>query len=532
MSERRAPAITRGHVAALLGITAAGAALRLFQLGRFSLWYDEGATLFLRRFTAPPGQLFDIAKTTEPPLNAVLLWAWERIAPWPDGAALTEPLTDAWIRMPPALFGILCIPLIFAAARALLRDNVSALFAAALFAAAPFHVYYAQELRIYAFYTAAWLAALYCFVRALETGRPWAWCGLALCQTIALYAHFISVWTVIAFNLAFVAQYPLRRRQLARWTASQGLVVLLFLPILPTAWFMNAALDTKTIPWYPDLEPSTILYTFKAFFAAYAPVRWVYWPLFALGMGLTLLGIARLRRRPEAALSITALIFAPVLGNYVLWSARSFNFYEHRLFVFSGAVALIAAAHGLRTLAPPLRIAASAALLLLTSAALYGQYQGRLHPVVAHRIAVYDKVDLRGAAARIAMDWEPGDLIGHASHFSVYSMAHYLPGKPQLRLASSELDANIMLGTFGPSQAALLWEHGLMPLPAGRAAANARRVWFIDTFGNTFEYKPLTDAILGQLDAQWRLEAEHAFSGVRLRLYAREERPPETAQDP
>ncbi|MCC6142830.1 MAG: glycosyltransferase family 39 protein, partial [Candidatus Hydrogenedentes bacterium] len=423
------------------------------------------------------------------------------------------------------LFGIASVPLMFLAGRALFRDNVSALLAALLFAVNPFQIFYAQELRIYAFYVFIWLVAIYCLVNALEHGAWRWWIGLVLCEVLSVYSHFISIWTVFTINVFFLIALWHYRKYLWRWTASQALVVALVAPILPTAFYLNNLLATKSVKWYPDPTLTTGLFTVKDFFAGYGATPWAYWGIFLLGGGLCALGILSCWRRWPMGVLIAVLIVVPVAGNLAMWSLRSFSFYEHRLFIFSGVAALLAAAQGLRVLRWRIAIALVTALyLLLTAPLLRDTYLGRIHPDVQHRVAVYDKVDLRSPAAYIKDHWQPGDLIAHASHFTVYPMHHYLD-LPSVRLGWTEDYATQMLDTFGPVQEPLLTAHGLMPVPVAQATQGVNRIWWIETFGNTFEAKQLTEPLRAWLDQHYDRAEQHEYSGALLVLYTHKHDP-------
>jgi hypothetical protein len=530
------PAIARRDKAALAAVVALGAVLRLYGLGTFSLWYDEGATTFLSQFAASPANLFDVTKTTEPPLNAILTWLWLGLIGLFSDAPVTSATSDFLIRLLPCLFSIASLPLVFLVGRVIFRDNVSALLATLLIAVNPFQIYYAQELRIYAVYVFLWLGAVYCLVKALEGGGWYWWAGLVACEVLAVYSHFISVWTVFTINVFFLCAIWHYRRHLWKWVVSQALVVLLVAPILPTAFYLNKVLDTKTVDWYPDITLMTGVFTFKDLFAGYGATPWAYWGIFLFGGILCAVGILSCWRRWPMGILLIVLVVVPVLGNLATWSVRSFSFYEHRLFIFSGVAAVLAAAQGLRVLKWRPAIALATALYVgLTLPLLRDHYLGRLHPEPSHRIAVYDKVDLRSAAAHIEDHWQERDLVAHASHFTVYSVDHYLrstlvprarsprslPDRPHLRLGMNEDDARFMLETFGPVQQKLLTEHGLMPVPVEQATASAERVWWIETFGNTFEWKPLTDPIRGWLDEHFNRIEQVEFSGVLLVLYER-----------
>jgi mannosyltransferase len=124
---------------ALLGITAAAAALRFLLLGHQGLWYDESLTA--REVRLPLPALLWVVRHEEvtPPLYFVAGRIWTHLF----GASVLA------IRSLSALAGTLVAPLGYLAVR-WLASRRAALIAAALIAVNPLLVWYSQEGRAYA----------------------------------------------------------------------------------------------------------------------------------------------------------------------------------------------------------------------------------------------------------------------------------------------------------------------------------------------------------------------------------------------
>src|SRR2546423_411395 len=105
---------------ALGGVVAVGAALRFGNLGSQSYWYDESLTVALVR--APSGaRSLGIDSQAEPPLYFLLAWPWAR--------AFGD--SEVGLRSLSALFGVLTIPVAYAAASTLLNRRVGLVTSAA-----------------------------------------------------------------------------------------------------------------------------------------------------------------------------------------------------------------------------------------------------------------------------------------------------------------------------------------------------------------------------------------------------------------
>ncbi len=146
-SHRLATAL--GCSAICAGIFGLGAALRSFELGRLSFWYDEVVTMRLARADSVAAlleRLFQI-DATRAPLHPILLEAWLRLF----------GTSEASARSLSVVCGLATIVLIFLIGR-IVFDAPTGLWAAWLGALSPILVVYSREARMY-----AWLVLVTCF---------------------------------------------------------------------------------------------------------------------------------------------------------------------------------------------------------------------------------------------------------------------------------------------------------------------------------------------------------------------------------
>lgn len=505
----------------LFAVLVVAALLRLHGLGHMSLWYDEACSLFFRQFATLDGALMDPRNTSEPPVMAVLTRLWYGAVQAATDLSPLSPASDFLIRLLPSFFGVLGVYAVFLAARVLTRDNGAALGAAFFCAISPFQVHYGQELRVYSVYMVVSLAVVFCMVRAMEENRARWWAGLAASEALLLYTHFSGVWTLLFINLAFIAALAANqwnaRAHVIRWYGAQAVAFVLALPAMGMLLRTFGHMSAITVPWYQfDLTWKTPLITFKAFFAGYGFTVWAYWGLFALAAVLCLVGAVLLRRRP-ALLLILLLAVGPLVVNVAMWQHRDFSFYHHRMFIFSAAMAYVLAGAGLRALGRP-RFVATAVLLTvaLTLPCLRDHYTDRIHPIEAHRAGIYNRADFRAAAAHITAHAQPGDTVAAANHFVTMPLRHYL-GHDLLRLSTERWETQTMMDSHGHD--ALLYRQRLMPRLAHVALHGHDRVWFVESEGITFEFKPHTDAVRAWLDAHYAPRDDRRFHGVRLTEY-------------
>src|SRR5918993_1174148 len=177
------------RASALPFIVLIAAALRLYGIGRQSLWFDEAASVRIVR--QGWGEMFAAIKDAEriPPLHYVLLWGWVRVfghAEWS-------------VRLPSALAGIGSVWALYALTKRLF-GNGAAFVAALLLAVAPYQISYAQEARAYTLMVLLSLLSCWLFVRVLDADEPKARFDAAyvLAGAAALYSHLYAVFALLA----------------------------------------------------------------------------------------------------------------------------------------------------------------------------------------------------------------------------------------------------------------------------------------------------------------------------------------------
>lgn len=209
----------------VLAIVLLAAVLRFHEIGRQSLWNDEGNTL--RLVERPiPSLLENASHDIHPPGYYLALKAW-----W----SLTGESEFA-LRAFSALAGLLTVACVYALGRALSAPGAGAL-AALLVAVNAFSVYYGQEARMYALLALCAAASMLIFAR--WTARP-AWktaLALALINAAGLYTQYTYPAVMLTQGVMFIAWWLGRpnRRTLMMYFGLNVLMILLFVPQLSTA---------------------------------------------------------------------------------------------------------------------------------------------------------------------------------------------------------------------------------------------------------------------------------------------------------
>jgi len=234
---------SRGWI--LSSIVALAAGLRWYQIGRGSLWIDEGNSITLARL--PWGRFVETLWRYEAnqAVYYALLRAWMRLG---DSEAVVRSLS--------AVFGTAAVLAVYCLGRRLSGPG-SGLLAAALLSVNMFHVWFSQEARGYALVVLLTTLSLRLFVEAVEAPqRRGVWLGYAVVSVLAVYAHFFAALVLAAQWLAV----GLRRLRGIGPRRLALVALALAVPFLPLAAFVLRQ-DQGQVDWIPPLTAATVLLT-------------------------------------------------------------------------------------------------------------------------------------------------------------------------------------------------------------------------------------------------------------------------------
>jgi mannosyltransferase len=293
-----APAQRWALIAALLGLTAAAAAIRFLPLGVQSFHHNEVITV-MRVIPGSFGQMLHEVKASEsnPPLYYVLAWGWAQ-----------EFGRSEWgIRSLSALLGTFTVPVGYAIGRQLSGRRVG-LVLMAILAFCPMLIWYSQEARSYALLVLFGALSFLFFVRSLDTRRGHDLGLWAVTSALALGSHYFAFFAV-GIEAAWLA-VALRDRWRVLLPAL-GLVAATGASLLP---LIAAQTNPNHIGWIEESAlGSRLLQTGVSFLIGETghviaePPRVHYAVLPAIGVALavlTLLALATRRERRGAGLGL------------------------------------------------------------------------------------------------------------------------------------------------------------------------------------------------------------------------------------
>jgi mannosyltransferase len=334
-------------VLSVAGILLVAVGLRLWNIDRTSLWYDEVVTMRVAR----TGNVLELLarlneiEGTRAPLHPLLLRSWLRVF-GPSGFAG---------RSASALCGVITVGLVYLLGRQAF-DATTGRWAAWLAAVCPPLVYYSQEARMY-----AWLVMVTCLswlvFLSFRTSATVAQC-VAYCLLLSslVYSHPLGLFMVAAHGLAYLLVRRALKLRLGWWFLTQIAVILTIAPWLPRY------LDHGTDYPMPRYSIRFLLAVPLEYVGGNGIALLVCLAIVALGMVATK-GLKN--KWPE---NVVMLVWtsAPPVSMYLYSYALQPIFGPPRYHLFIAPAYLILLAHGLCKLPVLLRWPAAAAGFLLS----------------------------------------------------------------------------------------------------------------------------------------------------------------------
>ena len=239
--------------------------MRLWNYTAIALWHDEAFSALLIRMPFDE-MMRRIALDVHPPFYYWLLRVWSEMF----GTSLGS------LRGFSVFFGAATVLMLYVFVRELLKFSNkdiptsdvgiwTALGASALLAVNPFHLQYSLEARMYTLGTFLVLLGSWVMLKALKTNRWKWWVFFALVTTASALTHYFMLFSLAAQGLFILLHWlkkfrPLFKLSNLKWLLSYVIVIVLYLPWLPTFWRQFTQVQENY--WIPKMDiwsvPSTL----------------------------------------------------------------------------------------------------------------------------------------------------------------------------------------------------------------------------------------------------------------------------------
>ena len=444
----------------LVVVLALAGGLRTFRLETRVVWFDEAVSLLVAR-----ANVADIvaaaADDTHPPFYNLALHCC--------------PGGEYGARGFSVVCGVLTVAVVFFIGRKLGGD-VAGMVSAGLMALSPLHIWYSQEIRMYALQTLLVTVSWWLLLVAMDRRCRLCWAVYVVATALSLYAQYTSVFALVGQG---VYVFWLRRGANRPWLLVQAGVALLFAPCIPL--FVHHLGGGTFGFWLGKFSWNDPAKFFGLLSGAILKNPGSYWPWIVLSIGL-LIGAAMCQGKKAVPLLLWLLV--PV-GLLALVSLRSNAFLPRALVMVTPAFALLVGCAAANRKGMVLAV-------LLASANLFAmrRYYFTDNPWI--------RSPLREVASLVARKIQTGDVVVHSSRFSYRPMQFYL--------GENTVQGLVRPGNEEPSLCRVI---GNGRLPSGEP----RRVWLV--LWPDFQRPEFHNEVLAQMNVRHPRHRE-VFSSSQL----------------
>ena len=477
---RRAPVLAVHALA--LGLIVLGSRAALLDK---SIRLDEAQSLWQTNHSY--GYLLGlIAEDVHVPLYHVLLRTW-RLVFGPD--VVTARLFSL-------VFLLAAVPVFYAVARRCL-SRPWALFALVVFSCSPFLQWYGDEARMYSMLVFVTLVSQYFFLTLLDGGRTSAWAGYAATAVVGAYVHYFFFF-VLASQGLFLLLLVLTRR-LPRGALVRLVGVALLVGAAITPWYLyfraqgSASGTRPSLPAPSSVDYSNVYSQFLFGFQSDAVNTTLVsaWPLLVLA-ALASVRVANRLDRAMAYMIVAA--FVPVLMAFVVSHLVS-PFFLSRYMIPALPALLILVLRFASSLSRPVGRTIAVALLAVTIGGTVLQAVDPASPV---------QEDYR-AAAELAEQARPQDVVAISSPFTVYPFEYYYDGAAKVTT----------LPYWNRQEAAPAYDPAQLPAQVDALTAGHQYVYLLLSYDQGYE-----DDIYQYFAGRYELTASYDPSpGLRMLVY-------------
>lgn len=155
-----------------------------------------------------------------PPLFEILLHFWIKLVG-------ISPLS---VRFLPAIFSCLTAGFVFLLGARFINLKAG-FFAALLFTGSNFHLFFAHEARVYAWFGLLTVISMYLFLSLIEDKKSiYRWIALILVNTTLMYSHYFGIFLIAIQGISIIAFTEIRKKLFLPYFLTGIATLILFLP--------------------------------------------------------------------------------------------------------------------------------------------------------------------------------------------------------------------------------------------------------------------------------------------------------------
>lgn len=509
--------------------------LRFYQLGRFSLWFDEALTLLcdgaLKRPFYALTHVNTLLSKNQPSvlyIHRIIFYCWQNIV----------GLDEFRLRLLPVFFSILAVVGIYFLGKYIFNKEVGA-YAALLLAFSPFHIYYAREFRQYSMISFLTIFCVYSLLKAIRYNELKYWVIFIVSLTFNIYMHYIATLIILSSCIFFIMVRRRFKKSIFNFIVSHCIILFLLTPffIVVIYFAILSIYDwelfyTQMAAHLPSVNITNLFFSLKNFSLGYSidfnSLFGITGTFFFLALFIN--GMLKIKEVDKKILLI-AYSFFPIIIIFFISLYRVF--YVDRHFIPFVSFYYLGIAYGIYYFKRNLRQLIIVIIVLFLSIGLIGMYLDILPKEKAQRTAVLKKKNDRKLSEFLLKNYKNGDIIIHTSQNSTTTLKVYLRN---LNLTNSDLRKEAekcrMLRIYHVNNSKMIyyfeWDDNIydypeifMPIDFIKIKPHSGRIWLVYWLVGseyfTFDYANLK-SVLKIVSNEYKIKYVNNFDGIVLFL--------------
>jgi len=355
--------------------------LRIYNINKYDLWFDELSTseaYFWHMYRSLPHSLARfigvvLIKLSGEVHSALYYFLVMISSIFTDG--------DRSLRLLSVAFSMAALIIFYRFCKMFL-DKKERYCAVMLLAINPFHVWYAQEARVYAASSFACILTVYLYMKAIKKSNRLYWVLFSIAAIFSLYLNFFSI--LLFLVLIFIALLEEDRRYLKKFFMVLIFIFAAFLPIIPVLIRQFNTLRSGFWILTPDI--SSVILSFAVFGLGYSS-NYIYHIVgVLLFFSLYSFGVyTYYKKNKKYTIILVALLFIPIILAYILSISILKVYIIKQLLIFSFFY-YIFVAKGIMAINNLLyRLVIVTSVVLLSLASLNNYYSGFITPPLINK---------------------------------------------------------------------------------------------------------------------------------------------------
>jgi len=326
------------------------------------------------------------------------------------------------------------------------------------------------------------LLSVYFYIKSFKENRLIYWIAFVAFTVLDIYTFFITVFLLVSLDVYYLLFFNKYKKLISKWLVTQVItlfilipcIIIIFKQILEPSPFSAIAFIHR-----PSLL--TLFYYFQIFNIGFGAPFFIYFCAFLLCLWLFIVGILSIAgEKEERGLLLLWFLLPPFLIYILSFIIRPI--FLHRTLIYVTPAYYIILACGIAKIKTRLFWLPLFLFTLLSFVSLRNQFDNVMPlPAIPYHLGVFVKIENKSAAEYIERNFQPGDVIGHLSFYTLLPFIYYHSNKFEEKCVSQIDDYNFRFYHYHSDP---IFQHRFSFVSINKFIKGNKRIWLIiSSFG-------------------------------------------------